>query len=297
MAAADFNGDGLPDIVVSNGTSKVISLLLSVKTLNTPTVMLTSSGNTMLVGTSVAFKATVAGAAATPSGSVTLLDGSSQVGQQSLDSTGSASFTLSNLTAGTNSLTASYAGDLNYGPAVSASLNQAVTDFQVAVMPASQTVSAGTSANYTLTVTPQSGFSGAVSLACSGLPELASCNAPTIQAGGSTTAATVVVTTAASTTKMAGRVGAIAYGGLLVGCFSLYGVAARQKADAKRLIMLFPLVLGALALTLVGCSGGSAAKQITPGTPSGTSTITITATATQNGVTATHTTTATLIVQ
>jgi hypothetical protein len=295
MAAADFNGDGLPDIIVSNGTSKLISLLLSVKVLATPTVTLTSSGNTMLVGTSLKFKATVVGETPTATGTVSLLDGNSQVGQQSLDSTGSAVFNLSNLTAGTHTLSASYSGDVNYAAEVSGNLSQAVTDFQVAATTTSQTVSTGSTATYNLTVTPVSGFTGTVTVACSGLPALATCSAPSAQVGTSAATVAVVVTTVASNTAMAGGT-KIVYTGFLLGCFSLWRLAGRYKSNAKWFVVLFPVVFSALAFLVAGCGGGRS-KQIVAGTPSGTSTITITATSTQNGVSATHSVTATLVVQ
>jgi autotransporter-associated beta strand protein len=66
-----------------------------------------------------------------------------------------------------------------------------VTDgfFTLAATPASRTLSAGNSTSYTVTMTTNPGFSGAVSFAVSGLPPntTATFNPPSLSAGGSTT--------------------------------------------------------------------------------------------------------------
>ena len=78
---------------------------------------------------------------------------------------------------------------------------KAASSFKLAVSPASQTVSAGNSTNYTVTATSGNGFDSSVSLTCSGQPSGSTCTVspasvvPT--ASGAT--ATVTVTTSAST--------------------------------------------------------------------------------------------------
>jgi len=64
-----------------------------------------------------------------------------------------------------------------------------VADFSLSATPASQTVSAGTAATYTATVTPGTGFNGTVSFDVTGLPAGASAsfNPATINTSGSTT--------------------------------------------------------------------------------------------------------------
>ena len=104
VATADFNGDGLPDIVVSNASAKTVSFLLSVKSLTKPTVALTSSAGSALVGSALTFKTAITGGTATATGTVSLLDGSTQLAQQTLDSSASAAFELSNLSAGVHTL-------------------------------------------------------------------------------------------------------------------------------------------------------------------------------------------------
>jgi Bacterial Ig-like domain (group 3)/FG-GAP-like repeat len=295
ITTSDFNGDGLPDVVASEANSKTISLLLSMKNLNKPTVGFTNSGNDALVGTALTFKAAITGGTATATGTVSLLDGGSQIAQQTLDTSGNAAFTLSDLSAGVHVLNLSYSGDTNYAPGTSASLNQSVTDFQLAVTSASQTVAAGSVARYTLTLTPQAGFTGNVTLSCSGLPALSTCSAPTVNVGTAVASETVNVSTTATTTAGMRKSGGKTYACVLLGCLSLCSLRLKTRGTAKWLLMVLPVFLLSLMAGPVGCGGSS--KQTVPGTPSGTSTITITATATQNGITVTHSSTATLIVQ
>jgi hypothetical protein len=57
--------------------------------------------------------------------------------------------------------------------------------FSVAAAPSSQSVTAGSSASYIVYVTPQGGFTGMVTVTCSGLPSGASCSPASISVSGS----------------------------------------------------------------------------------------------------------------
>lgn len=92
------------------------------------TTMLASSLNPSNSGESVTFSATVtsAGALNAPiTGTVQFKDGSTLLGTTTLSS-GLASFTTSNLSVATHSITASYTGDSNYNPSASPVLSQVV---------------------------------------------------------------------------------------------------------------------------------------------------------------------------
>ena len=94
--------------------------------------------------------------------------------------------------------------------------NPGTPAFGLTVSPSSQTVNAGLSTSYTVTITAAAGFTGAVTLSCSGLPAGASCSfAPSAPPPG--TAALTVTTTAGTTPAgtwtftITGTSGAISY--------------------------------------------------------------------------------------
>jgi len=91
-------------------------------------VTLTSSANPSVYGQPITFSVSVAvvsPAVGTPTGSVTLTEGSTTVGTITLTS-GSGSFTTATLSVGSHSVTATYSGDTNFKGAVSAVLPQDV---------------------------------------------------------------------------------------------------------------------------------------------------------------------------
>jgi Bacterial Ig-like domain (group 3) len=82
------------------------------------TLALTTSPNPSLNGTSVTITATVATATGTPTGTVTLFDGATSLGTQSLIGMSAIRMT-STLTLGSHPLTAQYNGDPNYSGSTS----------------------------------------------------------------------------------------------------------------------------------------------------------------------------------
>ncbi len=92
-------------------------------------------------------------------------------------------------------------GRLNVNKAIRACGAPATPDFSLSATPSSQTVSAGASASYTVTVTPSGGFTGTVTFSASGLPTgaTASFNPTSVAGSGSST-----MTVATSATTPAG---------------------------------------------------------------------------------------------
>ena len=296
IAAADLNGDGLPDIIASSKGSRSLTIILSSKTLVTPTLSLTSPNASVLAGTAITFNASVTGGSSIPTGTVTLQDGSSTIGQKALDSSGAAVFTISNLAVGSHAISFNYPGDGNFAAATSSTFNQSVTDFEIGISPATQTIAAGSSATYTLTITPEAGFTGPVTLACSGAPSLAKCVVPAVNISGAPATATVTITTTATTTAALASHHDAIYACALFGCV-VFVFFRRGRALHSGISVVVLLSSGALiAATLTACGSGSS-KTAVPGTPSGTSTITLTASTTQGGVTITHNATGSLTVQ
>jgi hypothetical protein len=129
-------------------------------TLATPAISLTTSSRQVPLGSPVTITATVAGAGAVPTGTVTFLGGTAQLGQGGVNGSGVATYTTSSMAIGVHSVTAGYGGDSNYTPVTSAALSETVipaTSTTLAVTSTRIPVSTVTSGSaVTLTATVQS---------------------------------------------------------------------------------------------------------------------------------------------
>jgi hypothetical protein len=118
---------GEADIDSNAGNSPgKITLTGQVLDVNPTVTSVTSNLNPSSVGQPVVFTATVTSSGQTPTGAITLLDGTTTIGSGTLNSSASATFTISNFTSGSHSITAAYAGDSQNAAAVSAVLTQVV---------------------------------------------------------------------------------------------------------------------------------------------------------------------------
>ena len=294
VLTADFNGDGLPDLAVANSAGNFVSILLSSRVVTTPNISLTSSGNNLLAGSAVAFAVHVSGGGQEPTGSVSLMDGATEIGSQQLDTSGSAIISTANLSAGVHTLTASYSGDRAYSPASSSAISQSVADFQASLDQLTATVTAGASATYKINMSPISGFAGSVAFSCSGLPSLAQCSGVTANLSSGATSVNLVVSTAAATSARNLSTGPPVYFCALFGALSFCCAFSRKRAES---IGFYAIVLMFLTAGLSGCGSSSSSRIAVAGTPSGSTTFTITATTTQNGVSLAHNANATLVVK
>jgi hypothetical protein len=296
LAVADFNGDGLPDIVAVSKSSQAISLLLSMK--EQTAVNLSGPAGPVIVGSPVNFTVSVAGGSKTPTGSIDLLDGNMQIGQQTLDSTGAATFSLTGLSAGDHDFTASYSGDPNHAAATSANVSQAISDFSASVTPSAQTVSAGSSVTYALTVTPEWGFTGTVTVSCDASPVNPNCNAGASSGqivSGAITIPVVATIPAVSTAKARGP-GGLVYASFLLGFWMFFRARAIRDGTAAWCVRIAPIVFA--SILMIGCGGGSKSNSTPP--PSQVETIEFHVTGSQSGnpqAIASHTVTATLTIQ
>jgi hypothetical protein len=160
--AADFNGDGKPDLLF--GSTLLLNQVSSATapTLLATTTSLAASATTATSGQTITFTATVAPAtgSGTPTGTVTFYDGTSNIGSGNLTAK-VATFSTSALTVATHSITATYSGDTTYNTSTSAAVTVAVTAPPVATtttLTASATSAvAGTSLTFTAVVAPASG--------------------------------------------------------------------------------------------------------------------------------------------
>jgi hypothetical protein len=166
-------------------------------------------------------------------------------------------------------------------------LSGAGMDFAMSSSTTSQTVSAGQTANYSLTLVPEGGFSQTVDLTCTGAPSESTCTlAPssmTVNGRTSPTVAVAISTTAPSLAPPQGRFLPPGMTGLR-GVFWLYallwlaGMMALARISKRRAAWL----LGAgllLVMSWGACGGGTSTNtQTQPGTPAGTYTLAVTAT-------------------
>lgn len=175
--------------------------------------------------------------------------------------------------------------------------------FTLAANPSALTIAAGQSGTTTITLTPSGGYTGTLSLSCSGLPQFATCTfAP---ASLSVTGASPVTTTLTIDTDVATAAlrpgerpaqphSSLAYAAVsFAGLVFLFGLRRRRAAARRFGSALFLFLLAAVsgsALFLSGC-GGSSKKDVTPagsatvavsaGTGAGAQTLNLTVTITQ----------------
>jgi hypothetical protein len=117
--AAKYSGDSNN----AAASSKAVSITTGK---SKPAIALAPTANPAQAGASVTFTATLSGAGAKPTGSVVFFNGATQLGSVALNANGVAAFATSSLTAGSDTITASYSGNGDY-TAVSASVTEAIT--------------------------------------------------------------------------------------------------------------------------------------------------------------------------
>ena len=105
----------------------VVTVQGQVLSVDPPTINVSSSANPSITGSPIVFTVTATSAGTTPTGTVTLLDGTTVLATVALNS-GIANYSTSTLTAGSHSITATYAGDSSNGSGTSQALIQVVHD-------------------------------------------------------------------------------------------------------------------------------------------------------------------------
>jgi hypothetical protein len=263
--SVDFNS-------VTSATLNQVILPVSIQS----SIALASSVDPSTFGQTVTFTATVTAPGATPTGTVTFLDGTATIGTGTLNSTGVATLAISTLAVGSHPITASYAGVTTATQIIlagtSAVLTQVVNPppgtpgFTLTVSPSPLTIGVGDTAILLVSVKALYGFSQPVALTCSGLPRESTCVfvQPTIPGGGGSTTLQLSVTaphncgsntpyfvSSASQPPTAGTLAAVA---LFGGGFMLAGSRRRRKLLARTLFVL-ALSTGGLTLGGAGLSG------------------------------------------
>jgi uncharacterized protein (TIGR03118 family) len=210
--------------------------------------------------------------------------------------TGSGNASVSGGTSGTVYFTAGLAGQAHglFGGISSSTTSTGTASFGFSTGAGTATVTNGNSTQVPISVAPTNGFSGTVSLACSGLPLNATCTfSPSSLAVSANAPALGTVT--CQTAKQQGssllrdilrrKSTGVTYALLLPFASILIFRRRRTSASAANPLRLLGVLILLVASTgfLVGCLGGNNPSVtngtlVAPGTPSGTSTVTITAT-------------------
>jgi len=203
------------------------------------------------------------------------------------------------LTAGTDTLTASYSGDGNYSTATgtaTVTVNAVPPGLTVAgTNVAIGTAGATTGNTSTITLTPAGGFTGSVSLTASVTTSPAGAQNPPTLSFGSTTPVMITSTAAAHATLTVTTTPAatsavvpppthrswIPAGGTALGLLVLFGIPARRRKLRAWLGML--LLFAGVSIGMTACGGGSSGSSTPPavthpGTTAGTYVVTVTAT-------------------
>jgi hypothetical protein len=313
---AVYSGD------TSWGASVSSPLLLS-PILLPVTVVLTSSNTVLAPGQSATLTATVtpvttpiSTAEQHPTGNVLFWAGTTMLGSVALSAGvgdgGVATTFVSQLPAGAYAITAQYAGDATYGPALSNSLGLEVEDFTANCSVNNVTVVQGQTATVNCAVASLGGLTGPIQVVCAeqNAPQTGAINCtfnPAVVNGSGQTTLTIV-TTAGNITQSGLNAGpslrndrptdrhghplwpaagggvVLAFAGLLL---SPVGRKVRWLHKHGGRMMMFALLLAGLAGAGLGCNSGSFTKG-SAGTALGVHTLKITAAADVSTVTVSH---------
>jgi polygalacturonase len=255
-----------------------------------PTVIAQAPSGTTVAATTTAINpgggtsltATIAGVAGAlpPSGSVTVLDGTTNVGAGPVIA-GKVTIAVTLQSLGSHTLTAQYSGDSNYVASSGTIAIAVVQAFSLTSTATTVSLTTGGVSNTPISIMPAGGFSGTVTLTCSSPVTYLTCGVMpgTVTVSGSTAAqATALIAAAPSVIALRERLVAsknLTWLAILLP-FGLIGFTRRRQAIGKG--VLFVAVLALLAGT-TSCNSVSSLTKPTAGTQ------VVTFTATGSGVT------------
>jgi sugar lactone lactonase YvrE len=224
-------------------------------------IVLSNLVDTAISGSPITLTAHVATTAGTPTGFVTLLDTATPLFTSPLPTSGDVVFTINSVAQGSHSFTAFYSGSTNYTS--STSFPQLVTvstgpttnpDFTLTPTGAvTQTILSGSSASYTFAVQLQGNMSSPITLAATGLPNLAtaSFNPPILPPGGAANAFTLTIATPNTAAINSSPFRLPITWTILVAPFAAFTLGRRNERKTISLFTLATLSIALLAFT--GC--------------------------------------------
>jgi hypothetical protein len=276
----------------------------------TPTIVLNSGPNPVLVTSAVTFTAGVSSSSGSPTGAINFYDSTALLATVAL-SQGAASFTTSGLAVGPHSITAVYSGDTNFVTVISSAVVQVVQDFSLSGSSGgsgsggssstpTQTVVPGGTATYSLALGPVSGvvFPVPVTLSVSGVPPgaTATVSPQVVPAGSPLTNVTLSIQLPSVTASLRPtdkptnhRIPTVAWGVLLLPFLGRLRGSGRRLSRSFSVFLVCAAAVGATA-GLSGCGSNSSGFFAHP-----QQTYSVVVTATAGAVS--RSTTVTLIVQ
>jgi subtilase family serine protease len=287
---ANYSGDST--YAAKTGTTQVT---VTQAALLTPTVTVTPASSSIDSGQSLSVAVKVTGSGVTPTGTWTISGGGYTSSAQTLAS-GSSTLAIpaNSLSAGSDTLTVSYAGDSVYAAGMgTATVTVTASAFALAATTPTG-VNPGSSASSTISLTSSTDYSGTVTLACalttspSGATDLPTCSAAsgggtiTVTGGTASGSGTMTVNTTAATASMSKpHIGgwAEAGSGAVLALLVFFGIPARRRGWRAMLgVLVLILALGSLGACGGGSGGGGGGGNGNPGTTAGTYTFTVTGT-------------------
>jgi hypothetical protein len=151
---AKYSGD-------SNVAGSTSATLVQTISQAATTSAVTSGSNPAVFGQSVTFSVKIqSSSSGTPTGTVTLMDGSASLGTTALPSNGVAQFAIGNLAPGAHAISASYSGDINFAPSSAATFTETINQASTTATMTSGTNPAMFDQSVTFSVKIQSSSSG-----------------------------------------------------------------------------------------------------------------------------------------
>jgi hypothetical protein len=254
----------------SSNTATGVFTIAIAKGTPTVKVTLTSGSNPSFIDNAVTFKATVADAGNTPSGTVTFYDGSTQICSATVTLvSGAASCTVNNnanpLPAGANSISASYSGDTNFvavANTASTLFAETLEDFTISAASSAITVIPNYTGVFTATIAPLSPATtlpGSVALSYTSSPAFPSdwtvtFSQTSVASGSGSTAVTMNIQTALTTAKNGSLASRVAPFSLALLLLPFAGLLRKSGKRFGRMVSLL-LLAAAGVVAMAGVSG------------------------------------------
>jgi Bacterial Ig-like domain (group 3)/NHL repeat len=249
----------------------------------TPTVTLAVQPNPIVLGQPAVLTATVNSSAGVPTGTVTVTDNGTSLGNAPVNPSGAATLTVT-LTGGSHALLAVYNGDTNFATISSSTINMQLANFTVSSQPANATIRTGQMATFTISITPAAGFSSPVTLSCSNVPTAAACSFSqstlTPNGGAVTTMMTFRTSMTASVGPFSPRAAPFQPILLLIGILAVWQLLLWRSRQVLQPKWVAACAILTIIFLGIGCasgpSSGSSGSGSSQTTPPGTYSVTVT---------------------